>query len=597
MLLLLLACASPPPEIAEPVPFCEGGVAYRYAPAEAFHTFPDDHWTVDDAATATGLRVSFPTEDPALAQFPEAYRNLLDQLGTLDGFGLTPALVMQFADPLPADSDVVLLVEHDGVWTRPDATVATLEHGRTLSVTPWSPLPPGARGVLAVRTDPAASDCVSPSPALRTLLTDPSVRLADRYAEGLAALGWAPEEVGAMVVFTTQSAEDVDAAVAADIDTRTVRLDAPMACADEGGWRDCRGTLTVGDYRGDDGIVPAGPVAVQSSYAMPMAVWLPPADVPGPYPVVLCGHGLGGSKSQCQFMAELSAAEGFATVGVDAQQHGEHPLRVAEGDLEQIMALFGFTLSPPSLDALVLRDNFRASAWDKLQVVRALALGVDVDGDTQVDLDPTRIQYVGASLGGIMGPELLAWSPAVQSGALIVPGGGLMKIVLDSDSFGIIATVMTPAEWDEDDLTRAIPMVQTLIDAGDPLVHAAALTRRRATTVGPDLVLLMAFPDTIVPNSSTAALAQALGVAGVGAERLPIDGVTFGAGPLAGNLPDGATGGLLQWAETQPETGAAWETADHSTVHESVQAAAVLLPFLRAVRDGAAPNLVDPIGE
>ncbi len=599
MLLLLLACAAPlPPEEADPVPFCEGDLAYSYAPDEAFHTFPDDHWTVPDAATATGLRVSMPAEHPAFAAFPEMYANLLVQLGTLDGFGLTPALVMQFSNALPdvAELDVVLLVEEDGAWVRRAATVGTLEYSRTLTVTPWQPLPPGARGVLAVRSAYEAG-CISPPPALRALLTVPDARFADRYAEGLAALGWAPEEVGAMVVFTTQSAEEVDAAVAADVDTRAISLDGPMTCADEGGWRDCRGTITVGDYRADDGIVPEGPVSVRSTYALPVAVWLPPADVAGPYPVALCGHGLGGSKGQCEFMARIVAPEGVATVAVDAQQHGEHPRRVAEDDLEQIMALFGFTLTPPSLDALVLRDNFRASAWDKLQVVRAVVTGLDVEGDGVVDLDAGRIQYAGASLGGIMGPELVAWSPSVDAGTFIVPGGGLMRLVIDSQSFGIIATLMKPPDWDDDELQRSIPMVQTLIDAGDPLVHAAAITRRRAVAEGPDVLILMAYDDTIVPNSSTAMLAQALGVTGVGAELLPIDGVPYVAGPLSGNLGDGATGGLLQWARTQPYADAAWETADHSTLHESVQAEALLRPFVLAVRDDQVPVLVPPIGE
>lgn len=602
-LALLAACAAPAGDAAlDPaaaaVPFCESDLAYRYAPDEALHTFPDDAWTVDDASTATGLRVAMPSDHPALAEFPEAYRNLLDQLGTLDGFGLTPALTLQFTDALPAvgDLDVVLLAEEDGAWTAREAALETFDHEKSLAVKPWRPLPPGARVVLALRTDPDDAACVSPSPALRTLLTGGGdARLADRYAEGLDALGWRPEEVGAMVVFTTQSAGETDAAVAADVAARHVGLDGPMACVDEGGWRDCRGTLTVADYRDADGVVPEGPPEVRSTYALPVAVWLPPASLPAPYPVVLCGHGLGGSKTQCQFLAELAGHLGVATVAVDAQQHGEHPMRTGGDDeLDQIMALFGFTLSPPSLDALKLRDNFRASAWDKLQVLRAVELGVDADGDGVVDLDAARVQYAGASLGGIMGPELMAWDPDVRAGALIVPGGGLMNLVLDSDTFGVIAAMMTPVDWDEDDLARGIPMVQTLIDAGDPLVHAAAITRRRAVADGPDVAILMAFQDTIVPNSSTAALAQALAVTGVGQAWLPVDGVAFQADPVKGNLADGATGAFVQMAQTQPGDGADWETADHSTLHESVQAAEVLTPFLLDVFDGATPAVADP---
>ena len=596
LLALLVACDADSPEPAPAaVPYCESDIAYVYEPEAALTTFPDDHWTVADSSTATGLRVQTPPDHPAFAAFPDTYSNLLDQLGTLDGFGLTPAVVLQFARAVPEGAEVRLLVQEDGAWVARDTTVTPFEYGRSLSITPWRPLPPGTRVVVGVRANPDAADCVSPSATLRALLDPASdAPLAPRYGEGLAALGWAPEEVGAMVVYTTQSAEAVDAAVAADIATRSYTLDGPLTCADEGGWRDCRGSITVGDYR-EAGVVPADePVAVRSSYSLPLAVWLPPAATPGPYPVALCGHGLGGSKTQCQFMAELGAPHGLAVLAVDAQQHGEHPLRTADDDLDQIMALFGFTLTPPSLDALVLRDNFRSSAWDKLQVVRAVEQGMDLDGDGVVDLDGTRIQYAGASLGGIMGPELMAWSPAVQAGALVVPGGGFMRIVLDSDTFGVIAAVMTPPEWDEDDLTRATPLVSTLTDAGDPLVHAAALTRRRASAEQADVVLLLAHADTIVPNSSTAALAQAFAVDGVGAEHLAIPGVAFGPGPLAGNLVDGATGALVELDETQPWPGAEWERADHSTLHESEQGAGVMVPFLTAVIAGETPVVTDP---
>jgi hypothetical protein len=450
--------------------------------------------------------------------------------------------------------------------------------------------------VLAVRTDPTTSNCLSPSPKLRALLTPGSTeRLADRYAEGLAALGWAPEEVGAMVVYTTQSAEDTDAAVAADVATRTIALDAPPVCTDRNGFRDCRGTITVGDYRASDRIVPEGPVAVQATYALPVAIWVPPADAHGPWPVLLCGHGLGGDKEDCTFLADLAVPRGMAVVAVDAQQHGDHPLRTVDDDaLDETMGLFGFNISPPSVDPLVMRDNFRASAWDKLQVLRAIELGMDVDADGVTDLDPARIQYVGASLGGIMGPELVAWDPVVSAGTLIVPGGGLMNLVHDSETFGIIAVAMEPNGWDDDDLVRTLPMLQTIIDAGDPLVHAATISRRRAESEGPDLLLMMAYGDEVVPNSSTSALAQALEVDGVGTERLSVPGITFTPGPISGNLADGATGGLLQIAEVQQEEGGEFEPAQHDDLHSSIQSQEVLIPFVETVFSGGTPSIFEP---
>lgn len=592
-MLLLLACTGAPPDKPSPIAWCEGEAAYDYAPAEVFTTFPDDYWTVEDASTATGLRVSMPADAVALEPFPDEYDNLLEQLGTLDGFGLSPPVMLQFDHaPTLEGLEVVLAVREGDTWVSKDITVTTLDFGRTLSIAPWRPLPPGSRVVVGVRSDAAEADCVSPSPALRLLLDPASTEpLADRYAEGLDALGWAPEEVGAMVVYTTQSAEDVDAAVATWIATSEPQTNETMWSNTSGSWRSWYRELEVADFRASNRIVPEGPVAAQSTYLLPVSIWLPPAELPGPYPVVLCGHGLGGSRGQCDFLADLLAPKGFATVAVDAQQHGDHPLRTADdGELDQVMGLFGFTLTPPSLDALVLRDNFRASAWDKLQVLRAIARGFDVDGDGVVDLDPNNVQYAGASLGGIMGPEVLAWGD-VASGALLVPGGGLMNLILDSDTFSVIAVAMKPDDWDDDELARSIPMVQTLIDAGDPVVHAAALTRRRATTEGPDVALLMAYDDAIVPNSSTAALARALAVTGVGEELYATPGVTFHAGPVSGNLPDAATGAWVSFAETQPYADGAWEPADHSTLHESVQASTLLEPWVTAVYAGETPTI------
>jgi hypothetical protein len=597
--LALSACAEEklPTDSAQPVAYCDSALVYDYTPEDALTTFPDDHWTVADADTSTGLRLSFSPDHPAMSAYPENYHNLLDQLGTLDGFGLTPQLAMQFTGPLPdAETlDVVVLTEGPEGWSSHDLTVWTIDSGHTLFARPVRPLPPGARGVFAVHSD-IPGDCIAPSDDLKTLLGDTAAPLHTRYTEGLDALGWSAGEVGAMVVFTTQSAEEVDAAVAADVAGRDLSLDAPMTCTEGELWRSCTGTVTVGDYRADDRKVPVGPVEVRSSYALPLRVWLPPEDVAGPYPAVLCGHGLGGSANQCRFLANLAAPDGIAVLAVSAQEHGDHPANSIEdgSSFDHFMATFGFTLVPPALDALVMRDNFRASAWDKLQVLAAVRAGMDVDGDGVVDIDSDKLQYLGASLGGIMGPELLAWAPELDAATLIVPGGGMMHLINDSASFGLIVTAMKPLDWDEHDLARALPLVQTLVDAGDSLVHAAALSRRRATEAGPDVVLLMVVDDQIVPNTATAHLAQALEVEGVGAELLAIDGVPFAADAAVGNLADGATGGLLQFAETQPDDGAEWEVADHSTLHESVQTRDILVPFMRSVFDGEAPQLVEP---
>ena len=594
---LLIACAPGPKPGADSgpagLPACDSDVAYRYAPDEQLTTFPDDHFTVADPSTPTGRRLAFDPADPALAWMPEGYHNLLGQLGTLDGFGLTPDLVLRYTLPPPDPADLQLYVVDGGALLPHPLTVRRVELGATLLVRPTRPLPPGAEVLLVHRTDPTADGCVAQPEALRAMLAGEGT-LGPRAAAALGLLGWDREEVAAMVLFTTQSAEDQSLAVAAAVRADPPRLDGPMACASAGPGPVCEGTVTVADFRAADGVVPEGPVEARGAYALPVTLWTPPT--PGPWPLVLCGHGLGGSRRQCGFLHERLAPLGVAVVAADAQEHGDHPMRNNGGEaLDQIMALFGFTLIPPTLDALKLRDNFRASAWDRVQVLEAARAGWDVDGDGVHDVDPDQLYLAGASLGGIMGPEVLHLVPELRGAVLVVPGGGLMNLVLDSDTFGVIATAMTPADWSGDDLLRAIPMVQTLIDAGDPLVHAGALTRARAVRPGPHVALLMALDDSIVPNSSTAALAQAFEVDGVGDALYPVELVEFSADPLQANLPDGATGGLLQLAQTRPADGADPERASHDSLHESVEATALMLPFFEDALSGTAPTLSPPV--
>ena len=92
----LLGCASDEglPLLVEPVAFCEGELAYVYDPAEELTTWPDDWWTEADPSTSTGLRLHIDPDDPAVSTFPDEYDNLLVDLGSLDGFGLSPELVL-----------------------------------------------------------------------------------------------------------------------------------------------------------------------------------------------------------------------------------------------------------------------------------------------------------------------------------------------------------------------------------------------------------------------------------------------------------------------------------------------------------------------
>ena len=60
---------------------------------------------------------------------------------------------------------------------------------------------------------------------------------------------------------------------------------------------------------------------------------------------------------------------------------------------------------------------------DLMQLVRVIQVGMDVDGDWASDIDPTRIYYLGASAGTMMGASFVALDPAVSVAAFVSPPG------------------------------------------------------------------------------------------------------------------------------------------------------------------------------
>jgi hypothetical protein len=59
-----------------------------------------------------------------------------------------------------------------------------------------------------------------------------------------------------------------------------------------------------------------------------------------------------------------------------------------------------------------------------MQLVRVIEVGVDVDGDGVMDLDPSQISYFGLSFGGgALGQLFMAVEPDVKVGVLASPAG------------------------------------------------------------------------------------------------------------------------------------------------------------------------------
>ncbi len=589
---LLAGCPAP----VEPPAWCESPTRFDYAPdhADGPSAYPDDFWTLP-ADTPTGLQVHVETPSAYGDTDLGSYTTIFDHLNELDGWGTTAGIVMPFTRTLgsvtPADVAIVSLPADGSPGTVTAADVRLTDWDQTAILLPRLPLASGtlhAAAIFTSATDPEGR-CLAPSADLRALLS-PETELDDGvpadvrspdFVAAAAALGRPVEEIGAMLTFTTQSATRLSALVRDDLLTRPVPTPSAFACAydDTRDWTVCDGTVDVLDYRRPDRTMdPLGDGEPLGEHALPTRVWLPGDGTGGPFPVMFYGHGLSHDRGQGSKVARHVVADGVAVIAVDAVEHGDHPSRTdVPLDALEALTFFGIQFTPPSVDGRLIRDNWRQSTFDKLQVIELLREGFDVDGDGTTDLDPEGMSYVGLSLGAIMGPELLALTDAFDAAVLNVPGGRTSSIIEFSDLFSPLIDVMAPEGTTPGDIDRFFPLIQTLIDPGDAMTWAP-----HATANHPEILVQIAHLDSTIPNVSNEAVARALGVPGVGAEIWPIADVAFEPGPTS---PAG-----IQQFDTVTRNGGV-EAATHDNLMSGDEAWAAIETFL------ATGEIVDPYSQ
>jgi hypothetical protein len=606
-----------------PVGFCEGATALVYEPlAKRLDAYPDDVFTVDDDG-ATGVRVDLrPGENIELAASAMPFAPLFEDASTLDGFGTTAGLYLQFTGPLdaatlpaavnesPSAEDGVVLVDLDAdpiAFVPFEWSLVAEDPGEahtTLLIEPLVPLLPARHYGFALTTDVLAEDgsCVAPSPSMLALLqgtaAEPELaRIQPRIAGLVDALIDADIvtdviELSATVVFTTQTTIDDSVAIATEIratDPPAFTSAGPCTPTEPpGAFVVCDGTLDVLDYTGADEAV-ADDASAQGGYTLPVRAWLPTTGT-APFPTFVYGHGLGGTRDQGSVLAEFAAPIGYAVVAVDAPKHGDHP---DVGGID-VLDFFGLSLNlQDPLDALKLRDNFRQGTYDRLQLVRAIAAGLDLDDDGTLDLEGARMHYLGVSLGGIMGAELVAFAPEFLTAVFIVPGARVGNIVAEGAMFSLIVDTFAGMAT-EGEVARFFPLLQGVIDRGDAgayVRHVAAERLPGFDETTPQVLAQIVLDDDTVPNSTNGFFARGLGAPLVGEEIWPVGVIEHQPDlPTSGNKDDGHTWGLFQF-DILDEAGT---PATHSDVGRSEVAQTQIVEFLQSFVDDGASTIVDP---
>jgi hypothetical protein len=296
--------------------------------------------------------------------------------------------------------------------------------------------------------------------------------------------------------------------------------------------------------------------AVPVPFVIVMPAGIPPA---GGWPVAIMGHGYGGEMfGSALRIAGTLARHGIATAAITVVGHGGGPagrlvvtpasgtpldVRLpgrgedldGDGTIGPAEGLSAPVSGP--FATLGLRDGLRQQVVDLMAFVRALAGGLDVDGDGVVDTRGAPFAYVGQSLGGIYGTLLLAVDPLVRVGVLNVPGGPIPEIARLSPAFRpllrdtlgrrIPPLLNGAAEFHEDLPLRSEPPVvapspgalaiqeylaraEWLGRRGDPVAYARYLRAAPLPGQEPKPVLVQfARGDQIVPNPTTSTLVRA----------------------------------------------------------------------------------------
>jgi hypothetical protein len=209
------------------------------------------------------------------------------------------------------------------------------------------------------------------------------------------------------------------------------------------------------DYQSEPAVMPAigtrtGVPAVHSRTELFFTMVLPSGPRPaGGWPVAILGPGGGQNKNAYPLLVSATmAAHGLATIAINPVGHGFGPLStltVRQTDGSEITFSAGGRGLDQDSDGIISaregdraasprtiiweRDGLRQTAVDLMQLVREIEVGMDVDGDSTADLNPSRIYYTGFSLGANYGTLFTVVEPNVQTGVLTVSGGPLIELL------------------------------------------------------------------------------------------------------------------------------------------------------------------------
>lgn len=576
-LVVLAGCPSatpeePPVELLSGIPNLPGGDPL--VPRVPAYPWPSDFFLQDEG---DGPHVVVPAE-----ALPDG---VTGSVVAADGFSRVSAMLAQFdggIDPatLPAAADRMattdptspILVVRAGSWDL-HPVLAELDQGgnnptdTALILRPHGALEPDSTYVVLLRDSLKHADGsdIEPGIAFRALrdglLTDSDAVESWRpkfepVRDAIAQLGLVPAEVVLGWSFHTRSRHDVLGPLTAITDELASVDIPPVAITSDtvhtDGDRRIEGTFTVPDFLDADRFMPLtdGLPTEQGTRDVEFLVTIPDTVV-GDRPVILFGHGFFSSRYESTWGSLDDALEewGMSAATIDFEGF-------SEGDLDQSAAALTGDLE--ALRSVIDQQVQNVATFTALARVVKEQLSADFDG-----LDPAAVHYMGISNGGTQGLTILATSPELDRGALVVPGGGWTHMIQRAVQFGQLGSLIQDRYPAPLEFQLVLAMLQPVFDGADSLNYIDQLL----DDADQEVTLHMAVHDSQVANLVTEWVARTASIPVIEPNTWPIPGL-----PTAGPTPGGRAALFVydEGVEPVPEGNVppATDNGTHDTVRQ-----------------------------
>jgi len=199
----------------------------------------------------------------------------------------------------------------------------------------------------------------------------------------------------------------------------------------------------------------------QGDSLIQILAFVPAGPVPDTgWPTVIFGHGLGRSKSDLVAIGPQLAANHYASIAIDDVASGSRAIQTSTDASIGCGGKPSPTGAPQcfqpilSTDLGQTRDNIRQTVLDYERLTNALAACdsmkcASANSNGNLHVDATKIEYIGQSLGGIIGTVFTAVEPQVKASVLNVAAMGWLDVLEHTPN-----------------LTIRCSLVNGLIDAG-----------------------------------------------------------------------------------------------------------------------------------